>query len=157
MNPINGGKLVKVEGKVVDINGSNLYIDDGTGVSRVYVEGYIWNGINADMKGKWNPDIKIGDNVSAVGLASFDPEGARLRVRNTAEIVKVDKQSEPTNPEDPNKPSDPENQNKPGNSTSQGNKLPQTGGFDYRLIIVAALISVLAGAYLVLRSRRKEN
>lgn len=157
MNPINGGKLVKVEGKVVDINGSNLYIDDGTGVSRVYVEGYIWDGINADMKGKWNPDIKIGDNVSAVGLASFDPEGARLRVRNTAEIVKVDKQSEPTNPEDPNKPSDPENQNKPGNSTSQGNKLPQTGGFDYRLIIVAASISVLAGAYLVLRSRRKEN
>lgn len=89
MLPINGGKLVEVQGKVVSMDESNLYIDDGTGISRVYVEGYIWDGINEDMKGKWDPSIKIGSRVSAIGLASMDPEGARLRVRNTGEIKLV--------------------------------------------------------------------
>ncbi|GAA0079107.1 hypothetical protein UT300005_34860 [Clostridium sp. CTA-5] len=86
MLPINGGKLVKVQGKVVDMNDQNLYIDDGTGISRVYVEGYIWDGINEKVKGKWDSKIKVGDEVSAIGLASWDPEGGRLRVRNTGEI-----------------------------------------------------------------------
>ncbi|MGG5461929.1 CehA/McbA family metallohydrolase [Clostridium sp. B9] len=83
----NEGWLTEVKGTVVDMDESNLYIDDGSGVSRVYVEGYIWDGINEDMKGKWNPNIKIGDTVSAIGLGSEDPEGNRLRVRNTGEIV----------------------------------------------------------------------
>ena len=86
MLTVNGGKLVQVQGKVIDMDESNLYIDDGTGVSRVYVEGYIWDGINENVKGKWDPKIKVGDTVSAIGLASMDPEGARLRVRNTGEI-----------------------------------------------------------------------
>ena len=85
----NGGKLISVEGQVSKIEGGNLYINDGSGVSRVFVEGYIWDGINEAMRGKWNPEIKVGDTVSAVGLGSYDPVGARLRVRNTAEIVLV--------------------------------------------------------------------
>lgn len=85
----NGGKLISVEGTVTNIDGGNLYIDDGSGVSRVFVEGYIWDGINEAMKGKWNPEIKVGDTVSAVGLGSYDPLGSRLRVRNTGEIILV--------------------------------------------------------------------
>ncbi|MBW6411554.1 CehA/McbA family metallohydrolase [Clostridium sp. YB-6] len=86
MLPINGGKLVKVQGKVEKMDSQNLYINDGTGISRVYVEGYIWDGINQKIKGKWDSRIKVGDEVSAIGLASWDPEGGRLRVRNTGEI-----------------------------------------------------------------------
>ncbi|AOR24730.1 CehA/McbA family metallohydrolase [Clostridium taeniosporum] len=87
MLPSNGGKLVKVKGKVVRMDNQNLYIDDGTGVSRIYVEGYIWDGVNKEKSlGKWNHNIKVGDEVTAIGLASWDPEGARLRVRNTGEI-----------------------------------------------------------------------
>lgn len=83
----NEGWLTKVTGKVVNMDDSNLYLDDGSGVSRIYVEGYIWDGINENMKGKWDPRIKVGDTVSAIGLSSEDPEGNRLRVRNTGEIV----------------------------------------------------------------------
>lgn len=89
MLKVNGGKLVQVQGNVVKMDSSNLYLDDGTGVSRVYVEGYIWDGINSDMKGKWDSTIKIGSTVSAIGIASMDPEGGRLRVRNTSEIKVV--------------------------------------------------------------------
>jgi len=102
MLPVQGGKLVKVEGKVVNMDTSNLYIDDGTGVSRVYVEGYIWDGINEDMKGKWDQEIEVGDTVSAIGLASYDPEGPRLRVRDTSEIVLEEKAVEtPVSNEEP--------------------------------------------------------
>ncbi|WP_315079637.1 CehA/McbA family metallohydrolase [uncultured Clostridium sp.] len=87
MLPMNGGKLVKVQGKVVKMDKQNLYIDDGSGESRVYVEGYIWDGINKEESlGKWDKNIEVGDKVSAIGLASWDPEGGRLRVRNTGEI-----------------------------------------------------------------------
>ncbi|MDR5587562.1 CehA/McbA family metallohydrolase [Clostridium aquiflavi] len=87
MLPINGGKLVKVQGKIIRKDKQNLYIDDGSGISRVYVEGYIWDGINKEESlGKWDKNIEVGDKVSAIGLASWDPEGGRLRVRNTGEI-----------------------------------------------------------------------
>jgi LPXTG-motif cell wall-anchored protein len=85
----NGGKLIEVQGKVVRMDKSNLYIDDGTGESRVYVEGYIWDGKDENTKGAWDKNIKVGDTVSAIGLGSMDPEGARLRVRNTGEIVLI--------------------------------------------------------------------
>lgn len=83
----NEGLLVKIQGKVVKMDEQNLYIDDGSGVSRTYVEGYIWDGIDQNRKGKWDSNIAVGDMVSIVGLASEDPQGHRLRVRNTAEIV----------------------------------------------------------------------
>lgn len=90
----NEGWLVRVRGIVKSMNtegGDNsLYIDDGSGMARVYVNGYIGDGTdNPDLYGKWDTAIKAGDIVSAVGLASEDPLGHRLRVRNTAEIVIV--------------------------------------------------------------------
>jgi uncharacterized protein YjdB len=86
----NEGWLVKVEGIVKAITENTLVINDGTGDGRVYVNGYIGDDTNnPDMLGKWDKNIKLGDVVSIVGLASQDAEGHRIRVRNTAEIVKL--------------------------------------------------------------------
>lgn len=94
MREENEGWLVQIQGKVTRMTENALYLDDGTGEARVYVNGYIGDGTNnPDMLGKWDPTIKVGDTVRAIGLASEDPEGHRLRVRNTAEIVKVSLQS----------------------------------------------------------------
>src|SRR5450830_633499 len=94
MLELNEGWLVKVQGVVTNIvttGGDNsLYIDDGTGVAKVYVNGYIGDGTdNLTMLGAWDPAIKVGDWVSAIGLASQDASGHRLRVRNTAEITRT--------------------------------------------------------------------
>ena len=84
----NEGVLVKVTGKVVEIKGQSIFVDDGSGKARVYVEGYIGNETGADIaKGKWDPSIKVGDRISAIGIASEDPEGHRIRVRNVNEII----------------------------------------------------------------------
>ncbi len=86
----NEGWLVKVQGIVTRMTENSLYLDDGSGEARVYVNGYISDGTdNEEMRGKWDPKIKVNDTVSAIGLASEDPEGHRLRVRNTAEIVRL--------------------------------------------------------------------
>lgn len=85
----NEGLLTEVQGVVKKMDNQNLYVDDGTGVARVYVEGYIGNGVEGAPTGKWDSSIKVGDFVSAVGLASEDPDGHRLRVRNTNEIKKA--------------------------------------------------------------------
>lgn len=90
MKDENEGWLVKITGKVTKMDAQNIYLDDGTGVARAYVEGYIGDGSGDDAKkGKWDPSITVGSTVTIVGLASEDPDGHRLRVRNTAEIVKV--------------------------------------------------------------------
>jgi len=92
------GWLVKVEGVVTSIvttGGDNsVYINDGTGVAKVYVNGYVGDGTdNPAMLGAWDPAITVGDWVSAIGLASQDAAGHRLRVRNTAEIVRASRAS----------------------------------------------------------------
>lgn len=90
MSSGSGGKLVRVEGTVTRMDSQNLYIDDGSGEARIFVDGYIGDGSGDPSKlGKWDPDILAGDKVSAIGLASVDTAGPRLRVRNTAEIVRI--------------------------------------------------------------------
>lgn len=91
MKKENEGWLVKIKGIVTGMNDKgSLFIDDGSGEARIYVNGYIGDGSgDRDKLGKWDPNIKVGDTVSAIGLASTDSEGPRLRVRNTAEIIKV--------------------------------------------------------------------
>lgn len=85
----NEGWLVKTQGIVTGITDNTLYLNDGSGEARIYVNGYIGDGTdNPDRLGKWDSSIKVGDTVSAIGLASQDAGGHRLRVRNTAEIVK---------------------------------------------------------------------
>jgi hypothetical protein len=90
----NEGWLVQVQGVVTSIvttGGDNsVYLDDGTGVAKVYVNGYVGDGTaNPAMLGAWDPAIMVGDWVIASGFASQDAAGHRLRVRNTAEIVRT--------------------------------------------------------------------
>ncbi len=109
----NEGWLVKVEGIVTRMTDNTLYINDGTGEARVYVNGYIGDGTeNTAMLGKWDSSIAVGDRVSAIGLSSEDASGKRLRVRNTAEIVLI-KASTPTRPN----PSDNVKQTENGKAT----------------------------------------
>ncbi|MBO4848135.1 MAG: hypothetical protein J5586_03180, partial [Clostridia bacterium] len=86
------GMLIKVEGTVTSVGYSSdgaletIMVDDGTDVARVFIDGYIMS--------SYIIDVKIGDHVSAIGLASItvdteDPDGGfipRIRVRNRAEI-----------------------------------------------------------------------
>jgi LPXTG-motif cell wall-anchored protein len=84
----NEGWLTKVQGRVTKITENEIYLNDNSGEARIYVNGYIGDETdNAVMLGKWDSKIKVGDTVSAIGLASQDAIGHRLRVRNTAEIV----------------------------------------------------------------------
>ena len=83
------GLLVKVEGKVIRIEGQSIFVDDGSGESRVYVEGYVRSSKNPGVDDEWKARINVGDKISAIGLASEDPEGHRLRVRDSAEIEKL--------------------------------------------------------------------
>ena len=83
------GLLVKVEGKVTRIEGQNIFVNDGSGESRIYVEGYVRSSKNPGVDDEWKDRISVGDRVSAIGLASEDPEGHRLRVRDSSEIEKL--------------------------------------------------------------------
>lgn len=94
MDESNEGWLIKTEGEVKQIgngNGDNsLYIDDNSGEAKVYLNGYIGDGTtNPDTLGHWDSTINVGDRVSVIGLASQDAAGHRIRVRNSAEIVKL--------------------------------------------------------------------
>lgn len=90
MDSINGGMLVKIEGKVTKMDSQNIYVNDGSGEARAFVDGYIGDGSGDPSKtGKWDSEISVGDYISIVGLSSVDPIGPRLRVRNTAEIIKI--------------------------------------------------------------------
>lgn len=89
MKDDNEGWLVQIKGKVTKIDRQNIYLDDGTGVARAYVEGYIGDGSGDETKkGKWDTSIKVGSIVTVTGLASEDSVGHRLRVRNSSEIVR---------------------------------------------------------------------
>lgn len=94
----NEGWLVKVTGKVTKMEGNSLFIDDGSGVANIFVEGYIGNATGTTI-GKWDPAIRVGDTVSAIGFCS---EGLgnenRLRVRNTSEIIRISEPDKPSIP-----------------------------------------------------------
>jgi len=87
----NEGWLTKVQGKVTRITDNEIFINDNSGEARIYVNGYVGDETdNPAMLGKWDEKIKVGETISAIGLASQDPQGHRLRVRNTSEIVWLD-------------------------------------------------------------------
>ena len=59
-------------------------------MAEAYVNRYVGDGTdNLAMLGAWDPVITVGDWVSAIGLASQDAVGHRIRVRNMAEIVRT--------------------------------------------------------------------
>jgi hypothetical protein len=79
------GLLVKVRGTVTRVtDANNVYLDDGSGEARLLIEGYIADSATGE---KGIPSfVQPGAEISAVGLASVDERGARLRVRDLAEI-----------------------------------------------------------------------
>lgn len=95
----NGGKLIQVEGTVVEVE----YDSAGTGVSqlvvqdaagekaKVFIDGYILSGTTG--KNELASTVKLGATVSAVGLLYMHPEGDSdvsipvLRVRNCDEVI----------------------------------------------------------------------
>ncbi|NOU63324.1 Ig domain-containing protein group 2 domain-containing protein [Paenibacillus sp. LMG 31461] len=80
----NQGLLVKVRGRVVSKFDDNSYvINDGTGPVLVFTDGYIVNQSGSV------PSLVVGDALEAVGLASKNTEGTRIRVRNTQELSKI--------------------------------------------------------------------
>ena len=122
----NEGLLVKVQGTVERIEGQNIYVNDGSGTARAYVEGYIGSSSKNDLESdneKWSNRISVGDTVSIVGMASEDGEdhAKRLRVRDTDEIVKIiTEDSEDGNKPDQTPGSGSGNNNGTDNSGSTG-------------------------------------
>jgi len=86
-----GGMLVQVSGKVTKVNTvggviSEIFLDDGSGAeARVFIDGYI--GYSNESSPRLEDIATVGADVSAIGLASADPEGARIRVRDRSEIT----------------------------------------------------------------------
>jgi len=68
----NQGWLAQITGTVTLKTGESIYVDDGTGPVRVFLDGY---------NGTWD-DIHALDYVTIKGMISEDDAGNRIRVRN---------------------------------------------------------------------------
>lgn len=89
----NEGLLISVTGKVVEIGENNkeyMILNDGSGDIRIFLNGYVGASDGSLNVGEFSSDIKVGDTVTAIGLGSTDPLGARLRVRDSIEVKKVE-------------------------------------------------------------------
>ena len=136
----NGGKLVKVNGKVTrvlkDDTGkgiSQFWMDDGSGQeANIFIDGYINSGTTG--KNELASFVKEGATVSAVGLVYAHPEGESdepvtcLRVRNIDEISTYagsgDADNDNLPQEKPDKPGTDDSQNgKPENSNTQNDQI----------------------------------
>lgn len=155
----NEGLLVKVEGTVTNMEGQNIYVNDGSGVARAYVEGYIGSSSGADRD--YTKRIAVGDKVSIVGLASEDGEdfAKRLRVRDTDEIVKLDN----TQPEDGGTNNSGSNNGGTNNGSSNNggtnnggsnNENPKTGDLAMGGLFVSAIASIAGLGFLNRRKRK---
>lgn len=107
MDAASQGKLIYIEGEVESVSlneGAVEYImvNDGSGTSRVFIDGYIYCDCAAHDKTATGHDlswVKVGSKVRITGLAStgmhpdnngIDQLLPRIRIRNRAEIVKID-------------------------------------------------------------------
>ena len=105
------GSLVKVTGKIIKLTYENgviesIYVmDNGGGVARVFIDGYI-------TKDKTIDNLQEGAHITAVGLSSIDTEGARIRVRDRADVTCT--------------PAKPEKEDRPSNNTGTGSVTPST-------------------------------
>ncbi len=97
----NGGKLIQVEGEVVEVeygldgvSVNQFVVKDAKGdLAKVFIDGYILSSTTG--KNELASVVKVGNTVSAVGLLYMHPEGssdesvAVLRVRDCDEVVLV--------------------------------------------------------------------
>ncbi|MFH1564486.1 MAG: lamin tail domain-containing protein [bacterium] len=75
------GGFVLVEGEIVEITGSSIFIDDGSGEVKIYLK---------ESSGVKKSDLKEGDVVSVAGIVSQTSSGFRLLPRSQDDIKKVD-------------------------------------------------------------------
>lgn len=115
------GSLVKVSGTITNLVFSNnviesIYVKDSSGAtSRVFIDGYI-------TQSKVIDNLSVGNKITATGLSSYDTEGARIRVRDRADVViKVIDNSDDTDDTTPANPT-PGNSN-PGNPKPNGSAI----------------------------------
>lgn len=178
----NGGLLAKISGKVTKVEFENgivsyFMIKDDSGVeAKIFIDGYI----KASNPSTNLEELLIeGQTVSAVGLVSYDPDGARIRVRDRSEIVKIEEAYEEQTAQPQNASGDKED----GSKVSQGNNnkvikddvnnknvdnknnkgvdnksnkdvdeiASKTGDFDIQLIIFISLLSLC----IIVKTRRK--
>ncbi|MCL1809849.1 MAG: 5'-nucleotidase C-terminal domain-containing protein [Clostridiales bacterium] len=85
MKKENEGWLAKIEGTVTKAESDALYLNDGTGEARVFMDGYIKD--SKTGAAAIDANIAVGARVAATGLASTDTAGSRLRVRDLAEVM----------------------------------------------------------------------
>ncbi|MFC0213433.1 S-layer homology domain-containing protein [Paenibacillus chartarius] len=74
------GKLLKVQGQIKEINdaGSYIVVNDGSNDARVFTDGYLPLDLGR---------FKVGDWISAQGIASTDMLGNRIRVRFAEDLA----------------------------------------------------------------------
>lgn len=98
----NTGLLIQTKGKVVSVNDdlSEVMIGDGSGKIKVFIDGYIGRPNSED---KSMPKIAVGDTLQATGLASVNPEGDRIRIRNRNDVIVVEDENDETKPTTPDK------------------------------------------------------
>jgi competence ComEA-like helix-hairpin-helix protein len=75
------GGLAMIEGEVIEITGSSVFVDDGSGEVRVYIK---------KMSGVSRSDLNEGDFVSVSGIVSETSSGYRLLPRFQDDIKKVE-------------------------------------------------------------------
>jgi hypothetical protein len=98
LNATHLGSLVKVTGKVTEIGLSNdvvesIYVKDASGaICRIFIDGYITKDVVI-------ANLKVGADITAIGLSSNDAEGPRVRIRNRADITCTEAVSEPEEPQ----------------------------------------------------------
>ncbi len=129
----NQGVLTEVVGTVtrMDREKGNVYVNDGSGEARVYLNGYIGDGVTEESKGKFDEDIEVGSKVSAIGLASEDSEGNRLRVRNTLEVKVVEDNEDDDTTDKPGTDDEDDNTtDKPGTDDEDDNTTDKPGTDD---------------------------
>ena len=137
----NFGKLVRVEGEVIDYTLAggiveSITVQDDSGEScRVFIDGYI--GYSDETSQALEDFVAEGAYISAVGFVSHDAEGNRLRVRDRSEILPAEPGEEPApggdqpgsgtdQPGDEQPGTDVPGTDQPGSGQQGGNT--QTGG-----------------------------
>ena len=125
----NFGKLVRVEGEVIDYTLAggiveSITVQDDSGEScRVFIDGYI--GYSDETSQALEDFVAEGAYISAVGFVSHDAEGNRLRVRDRSEILPAEPGEEPA-PGGDQPGTDVPGTDQPGSGQQGGNT--QTGG-----------------------------
>ena len=182
----NEGLLISVTGKVIEIGENNseyMILNDGSGNIRIFLNGYVGASDGSLEIGKFNSDIKVGDTVTAIGLGSTDTLGARLRVRDSIEVKKVEVESDNNTDNDDNNDNnnnndyddsignenngenDSSNDNNLGNTivddyndtnNNQSSNIPVTGGTNRVYITLFAATLLLVGVILLCKSKKNK-